>query len=135
MPEFVVFGPPVPQPRPRVAKNGHRYYPANGIATYRKAIKTVAKGLFPVPYDCPCRLTVVYVFERPPSHFTKGGELTAAAKRRPYPTKCDSDNLAKGLKDSLNGVAYTDDRLVVSETHDRVYGDNARTEVRITRLH
>lgn len=135
MPEFIVVGPPVPQPRPRVAKTGHRYYPANGIATYRQAIKTVAKGVFPVPLDGPCRLTVWYVFERPPSHFTKGGRLTAAAKRRPYPTNCDSDNLAKGLKDSLNGVAYTDDRLVVLETHGRLYGDKSRTEVRITRLH
>jgi Holliday junction resolvase RusA-like endonuclease len=135
MAEFVVFGPPIPQPRPTVARNGHRYYPANGIATYRRAIQTVAKPLFPVPIDRPCRLTVVYVFERPPSHYTKGGVLTAAAKRRPYPTNCDSDNLAKGLKDSLNGVAYVDDRLVVSETHDRIYGDKARTEIRLVRLH
>lgn len=131
MPTFVVPGPPIPQPRPRVARSGHRYYPANGIAGYRQAIQTAARPHFVTPVETYVSLRVVCVFKRPPSHYTKTGKLTAAAKRRAYPTNCDSDNITKGIKDSLNGVAYTDDRLVVSETIDRVYGETARTEISI----
>jgi Holliday junction resolvase RusA-like endonuclease len=48
----------------------------------------------------------------------------------PYP-KCDVDNLAKGVLDALNGVAFADDSQIVELHVTKSYGDVGRTEVKL----
>jgi Holliday junction resolvase RusA-like endonuclease len=41
------------------------------------------------------------------------------------------DNVAKGILDSLNGVAWADDRQVGKLVVEKSYGEEPRTTVRI----
>ena len=41
------------------------------------------------------------------------------------------DNIGKLINDSLNGLAYTDDRQIVEEKIEKFYSDRPRVEVQI----
>lgn len=126
---FTVPGKPVPQPRQRVARNGRMYYPDNGIRLYRRNVELAASAVVKQPFTDPVRLRVFFIFERPPSHFTKQGTLTKAAKAKQIPGRGDVSNLLKGLEDALNGLAWTDDALIATVEATKLYGSETRTEV------
>ncbi len=66
-----------------------------------------------------------------PKSFTKK-EKEDASKCILRPTKKpDIDNICKIIFDSLNGLAYADDKDIVSCKVDKYYGDNPRVEVEI----
>jgi crossover junction endodeoxyribonuclease RusA len=128
---FTVPGTPVPQPRARILKNGHRYTPDNGIIAYRKQIALAAQaaGANPTTH-APLTLVIDLVFERPRSHFLAGGELNPRTALLVPPGDCS--NYQKGIEDSLNGVAWVDDRQVGRTVVEKRYGPEARTDVQIT---
>jgi Holliday junction resolvase RusA-like endonuclease len=135
---FTVPGQPVPQPRHKVAARGrfaHAYIAAHHpIHAYRQAIQLVARGSGVTPTASPVVLDIECVFERPPSHVLRSGKLARAAK--PYPPKCDWDNLGKGISDALTGIAWHDDEQVVDGRCRKRYGqpgESARTVVTIRR--
>ena len=45
--------------------------------------------------------------------------------------KIDCDNLAKIILDSLNGIAYEDDKQVVRLYVEKIYGEHPRVEVEL----
>ena len=49
----------------------------------------------------------------------------------PHTKKCDCDNLAKSILDSLNGIAYDDDSQVCRLIVEKIYGENPRVEVKL----
>ncbi len=86
-------GRPVPKDRPRVVR-GNTYTPAATVAAeHRIALLARAAGARPI--ECPVAVRAEFVF--------KDGRARA-----------DIDNLAKLVLDALNGVAFKDDRQVVS---------------------
>ena len=131
---FVVTGKPVPQPRQRIARTGHHFTPDNGIRAYRQSIVAVALASFDKPFSCPVRLRVRFIFQRPKSHFTKRGELTKAARAVRMPMTGDVSNYVKGLEDALNGIAFTDDRLIAVVEACKVFGTHPRTEVQVDEI-
>ena len=131
---FTIPGVPIPQPRPSVTRTGRVFYKANGCREWRQAIALTASRLFPVPDDGPWKIQAVYIFERPPSHYTKSGKLTRAAKAIQIPPRPDVDNLNKALNDALEGVIYNNDSQIGWQEAGKVYGDKARTEVTIRRF-
>lgn len=46
----------------------------------------------------------------------------------------DLDNVLKAVSDALNKIAYKDDSQIVGAVLRKYYGDDARTEVRVTSL-
>lgn len=70
-------------------------------------------------------LQVICLFQRPASHWTTRGELSATGRRATNPSRADVDNLAKAVMDSLNGYAWTDDRQVVDLTVTKRWADPA----------
>jgi Holliday junction resolvase RusA-like endonuclease len=127
---FTVLGRPVPQPRQRTNKNGHTYYPDNGIVAYRAAIALAAKAICTEPSDrVPLTMTVDFVFERPKSHFRKDGSLRPGV---PVLPRGDNKNLLSGVEDALNQIAYLDDHQIGRHVIERSYGQEARTTVRIS---
>jgi len=73
--------------------------------------------------DTPVRITAVFQFPHP----TRVARL--------WPTvRPDLDKLLRALLDALTGVAYADDAQVVELTAQKVYGADARTTVRISRV-
>lgn len=68
--------------------------------------------------DGPIVLELALCLERPRTHLTSTGGLSAEGRRQPLPAKQkpDVDNALKLCMDALNGWAYTDDVQIV-ETH------------------
>lgn len=66
---------------------------------------------------------LVFVFERPKSHFTTKGVLSSEAYARPMPTvKPDWDKVARATADALTGSLVEDDGQIVTASVDKVYG-------------
>lgn len=119
---FTVPGVPIPKARPRVA-NGHAYTPQR-TADYERLVqyvyKLAAKGA--PPLTAPCAVEMVFRFAIP-----------ACARRKrlpdrvlpgdPYTHTPDTDNLCKAILDALNGIAFTDDALVVRIAARKEYGE------------
>jgi Holliday junction resolvase RusA-like endonuclease len=88
-------------------------------------LSTVPMVLFP-QNEC-LKLTILFRMKRPLSHFVASkpgpGRLksTFAGQRLASNNRCDVDNLAKFVLDSLNGVLYVDDKQVVCLNALKVY--------------
>jgi len=95
---------PMAAPRPRVTRNGTYNDPK--YTNYKKAIALMAQHKFGVS-EKPIYMKLEFFFAIPKS-WSKAKKESA----KWHVFKPDSDNLAKGIKDSLNGIAYVDDAQV-----------------------
>ena len=129
---FSVPGDPVPQPRPRVSTVGgfgRAYVPkTHAVHAYRQAVAQAAQAAGCEPHPEPVSVIVDFVFGRPKSHLRKSGLREGA----PVLPRCDLDNMAKAVLDSLNGVAWVDDSQVSRLVVEKSYGAEGRTTVRIS---
>ncbi|MGM0748757.1 MAG: RusA family crossover junction endodeoxyribonuclease [Bacillota bacterium] len=136
--QFVVYGEPVAQGRPRgLVQNGKvrmrdpvksknfKQYVALVAAQYRP--KKVISG--PVAMD-------VRVFRPMPKAVSNSKKKKESAEKgllRPT-TKPDVDNYVKGVKDALNHLIYKDDSQVVDLKVSKFYSEEPRVEVIITEI-
>jgi len=132
--KFVIWGKPLGQPRQRVAvRGGHgvNYLPGDHpIHGFKLDIKHawIKSGIDMLHGPIRCEITAI--FERPKSKTRKRGDNPRLA----HTSKPDCDNLAKGILDALNGVAFKDDSQVVELTVRKFTGtpdELARVEVSI----
>jgi Holliday junction resolvase RusA-like endonuclease len=129
---FSVPGDPVPQPRPRVSTRGgfgRAYVPSkHPVHAYRQsvALAAIASGI--TRTSDPVSVVIDAVFSRPASHRNKSGVRASA----PALPRCDVDNVAKAILDSLTGIAWEDDAQVARLVVEKSYGIEGRTTVRIT---
>jgi Holliday junction resolvase RusA-like endonuclease len=80
------------------------------------------------------RVQMIFYRPRPKSHLGKTG-LTKLGREHPYPSvKPDVLKLARAAEDSLTGVLYSDDALIVDEHLLKLWGEPARLEVEIHTL-
>ena len=96
---------PMGAPRPRVTRNGT--YNDLKYTNYKKAIALISNSKFKIPSNAPFFMKLDFFFEIPKS-WSKAKKESA----KWHVFKPDSDNLAKGVKDALNGIAYVDDAQV-----------------------
>lgn len=115
--EFTVPCRPVPMARPRVVR-GHAYIPKR-CADYKRLVAAAAKlamqGKEPMTGAVACRIELYYAI---PKSYTCGKRL-AAQYNKIKPTgrnTGDTDNCAKSIMDSLNGVCWGDDAQVTRLT-------------------
>jgi len=90
----------------------------------------------PEPFECALRVDLVFHLSRPMNHFGTGrnaGVLKGSAPKH-HLTKPDIDNLQKFLYDSLSGVFWRDDRVIVKGTTSKVYGPRPMTIITISEL-
>ena len=110
---FEVVGQPVPKSRARVVTKGKRRfaYTPKKVREWESCVKEEATKHFERPFDWPVMLTLTFYLPRPKS------------RRHDFwvPTTPDLDNLEKSVMDALNGVAYTDDKLVVAKSSSKRY--------------
>jgi len=116
---FKVEGRPQPKERPRVTKYG-TYTPQKTL-NYEKAVayayKAKSGGMI---FDTPVRVDITAFFKIPKN--VKKSER-AGFENEPYPHRPDLDNIAKSICDGLNGVAYTDDKLITTLIVKKIYGE------------
>lgn len=128
---FTIPGPPQGKQRHRTGK-GHAYTPAK-----TKAYQSIVRACFcrdnpqftrgpvkrPELHTGPVRLECVAYYPRPKSHYGTGrnaGKLKDTAPYYPL-LKPDYDNIEKVIADSLNGLAYLDDKQVIDSHCLKLY--------------
>lgn len=118
--QFTIPGKPEPQRRPRAfARGGHARVtddPRN--RTYADRVRWAWRdaGAHSIGTS-PVIVTIAATFSRPKGHWTTSGHLNAAGRRATaYTGAPDADNIAKAICDALNGLAWGDDRQIVSLT-------------------
>ncbi len=125
---FEVKGDPVPKARARTVHKGGRTwsFTPKRVAAWEKIVKEEATRHFDAPLPGPIMVVMTFWMDRPASRRAETW----------VPTTPDLDNLEKAVLDALNGVAYVDDRFVVSKSSQKRYvrKDEPRVEVRVTSL-
>lgn len=138
--QFEVPGPAVAKARARVftvkTKSGgvfHRAYTPSKTVNYENWIKLCfqeQKNDGFEPFSGPVWMQVD-VFESVPSSFSQKKRKMALSGEI-FPLKHpDCSNLLKSFEDALNGLAYGDDKQIVSVYVTKAYGEKPRAVVRI----
>lgn len=112
---------PISKARPRFSRYG-TYTPRKTL-DYENLIATRAKQAKAVCRENPCSVTLTFTFLKPKK--PKGFYCTINK---------DLDNLSKAVLDSLNGIAFIDDKQVVELNSAKNYGDSDRVVIEIEYL-
>ena len=133
--KFTVPGEPQGKGRPRFRRAGNyvQTYTPDKTASYENLIKLeyqrqCGKKFFDKNTPVDVRITAYY--DIPKSTSKKKTQLMLDRKIRPT-KKPDSDNVAKLICDSINGIAYHDDVQVVDMQVRKFYSDRPRVVVTI----
>lgn len=127
---FTVPGAPKGKARPRVTRSGHAYTPQDTVM-YENLVKTTFASTYPdhKPLDDAEISAVIYAYYPiPKSASRKRKQMMLEGDIKPI-TKPDTDNVAKSILDSLNGIAYSDDSHVTDLTVMKRYSDTPRVYV------
>lgn len=110
--EFTVYGKPQGKARPRFTRQGNRAYTPKETKLYEqqiaKAYRAAANGFS--FGDKPVEIWITAVFAK------------AKTSKKEYPTvKPDVDNILKAVFDGLNGIAYSDDKQIISAVAHKTF--------------
>ena len=120
---FEIPGEPQGKGRPRFNRK-HAYTPQK-TRDYESYVKYcfMAKYGNVEPIEGNVKATITAVYKIPKSTNNKNRELMLKGEIRPT-KKVDADNIAKIVLDSLNGLAYIDDKQVVELSVRKWYGES-----------
>ncbi|CAK7012429.1 Holliday junction resolvase [[Eubacterium] contortum] len=141
MVKFTVYGEPKAKGRPRVSvrKSGDgektfaRAYTPKATVVYENQVKIEYEnqcGSFRFSDDAMLDVRIFAFYGIPKSTSKKKRQMMIEGKIRPV-KKPDFDNIAKIICDSLNGIAYRDDAMVVDGMFRKYYSEQPRVEVSI----
>lgn len=84
----------------------------------------------------PVKVTILFAFPRPKSHFRTGKNAHLLREDAPYykQGKPDLDKLQRAIGDALTGVVIRDDSQIVQWNSTKIYDDAAYAEVIILDL-
>lgn len=132
---FTVLGEPFGKQRPRFKKIGNftKTYTPEKTISYENYIKVLfqdeAKG-DKFSDDAMLDVRIIAYYGIPKSVSKKKREMMLEHKIRPT-KKPDFDNIGKVVCDSLNGIAYRDDAMVVDAQVRKFFSEKPRVEVYI----
>ncbi len=132
--KFTVLGKPQGKARPRFRKIGKHVSTYNPKQTtdYEKLVKLSAieqcKDKLNKEYTGLVKMSIKAYFKPNKSISKKQYNLLIGTEHLKKP---DSDNIAKIICDSLNGVAYKDDSQVAYLEIEKYYEEEERVEVKI----
>lgn len=127
---FTVYGDPKGKGRPRFTKTGIAYTPKDTKQYEDNVRAAYLSSEEKESFSGPVCAKIVGFFKIPKNISKKKRELMIGT---PYIHKCDADNLAKIILDSLNGFAYKDDSCVTSLKVIKIYGDEPKVVVSLTK--
>ena len=122
---FTIPGPPQGKGRPRFARrrSGMVAYTPDETRMSERTIATLAKAAMQgrKPFSGPVIVNITAIFPVPESWSKK--KKQDALDQKVFPTvKPDRDNIDKLICDSLNGVAFADDKQAVDGGVSKIYG-------------
>ena len=127
---FTIHGKPFGKQRHRVGSFGGKARAFNTRAneTFEAVVRDVALPHFSAPMQGPVRLEIFATFA-PADSWSK--KKRAEHLHRPHTQKPDLDNIAKGIKDGLNRIAWADDSQVAEMVVRKIWGLHAQTVVTV----
>lgn len=117
--------------RPRYSAKTHRMYTPTRTSTFEEKVKNAFLAKYNIqtePTEKPLEAIIKVQF-MPPESLSKNKKN--ALLFTPYDKKPDCDNLAKAILDSLNGLAYKDDKQITYLSIEKIYGLENKIEVNL----
>lgn len=130
---FIIQGKVQAKQRPRF--NGKFAYTPRETVAYENWVKTcyLEKYKGQRPLEKPLKVRIIAYYDIPKS--TSKKKQKQMLDNEIFPTiKPDTDNIAKSILDSLNGIAYLDDKQVVKLEVEKYYSISANVTVMIEEL-
>ena len=128
---FEIVGEPQGKGRPRFSTRGGfvKTYTPEKTASYENFVKVCYLNKYKgQKLDGEIIAEIIAYFSIPKSFSKK--KRSEAIEGKIYPTKKpDTDNIAKTILDSLNGIAFEDDKQVVALLVKKLYGEDAKVVV------
>ena len=128
---FEIVGEPQGKGRPRFSTRGGfvKTYTPEKTASYENFVKVCYLNKYKgQKLDGEIIAEIIAYFPIPKSFSKK--KRTEAIEGKIMPTKKpDTDNIAKTILDSLNGIAFEDDKQVVALLVKKLYGEDAKVVV------
>lgn len=120
---FVVYGLPGPQGSKRHLGNGIMVESSKAVRPWRQDTKHAALACVPPNWNmaAPMSLSIVFRFKRPATHIGKKGIKPSAPQHNTSGRNGDLSKLVRSTEDALTGVAYNDDRQIVSMNVSKRY--------------
>lgn len=132
---FTVPGQARGKERPRTIRfadgRPHTYTPTRTKNTEDAIARAYEKAAHGLTFDDKIVSVKIRAFFQIPTSWTKAEKERARQGLRQPCVKPDLDNIAKMFLDALNGVAYNDDKQIISMDVSKTYGEPARTEITI----
>lgn len=128
--EFKIPGKPIAKSRPRLGRNGHVYTP-KPTRIAEALVKFYGLTIIKRPLEEPLSMRIRFGMPIPKSYSKKQRKMITDGQLHHCKTP-DIDNLAKLVLDGLNGVAYVDDKQIISLTAEKFYAEIPGTTVQIS---
>jgi Holliday junction resolvase RusA-like endonuclease len=131
--QFIVYGEPVAQGRPRASTRGGfvKMYDPKKSRDFKQYVRLAASQYAPEALlEGPLQLEVK-VYKPSLKSFSRKKKLQAEQGILRPTSKPDVDNYVKGIKDALNKVIWKDDSQIVSLQVSKWYSEKPRIEVAI----
>ena len=128
---FEIVGEPQGKGRPRFSTRGGfvKTYTPEKTASYENFVKLCYLNKYKgQKLDGEIIAEIIAYFSIPKS-FSKKKRLEAIEGKIKPTKKPDTDNIAKTILDSLNGIAFEDDKQVVALLVNKLYGEEAKVIV------
>lgn len=128
---FEIIGEPQGKGRPRFSTRGGfvKTYTPEKTASYENFVKVCYLNKYKgQKLDGEIIAEIIAYFPIPKSFSKKKRSEAIEGKIRPT-KKPDTDNIAKTILDSLNGIAFEDDKQVVALLVKKLYGEEAKVVV------
>ena len=129
---FVIPGEPRGKGRPRFGKSRAGFVTVrtdDKTAAYENLVKLAARQAGAVSIAGPLSVQISAYFV-PPSSWSKKRRAAAMAGQE-APSRFDIDNICKAVLDGLDGVAFDNDKQVVTLFARKAFADVARCEVQV----
>lgn len=127
--EFEILEKPQGKARPRICRYGT--YTPEKTKNYEELVKYTFKSKYTglEPLEGAIEANITAIFEVPKSYSKK--RRAELLENQVHTIKPDTDNIAKIVLDSLNGLAFKDDSQVTKLTVVKMYGEQAKVIVKL----
>lgn len=130
--KFCVLGEPKAKSRPRASViNGHaRMYTPKDTVNYENLVRYTYQSEVGEKLEGAISMDIKAYYPIPTSVSKKKREEMLTEKVA-YLKKNDLDNTVKIIADSLNGIAYDDDKQIYRLSAEKYYSDKPRVEIEL----